>query len=173
MGNLHYPRVRFYWDKQLYVPQIAHNMPFYRFSKLRQNLHFVNNAEKDPENKDRFGKWDLCTTRYGLDACKRKLKVKHYVKGKPCPWGIKLFALCGRSSVLYDFLLYQGATNELNKDQQDIFDLGAADVLKLTERITEANVQLYYDNYFSNYNLLPWLNNRHIYAAGTARVDRF
>lgn len=56
MGNLHYPRVRFYWDKQLYVPQIAHNMPFYRFSKLRQNLHFVNNAEKDPENKDRFGK---------------------------------------------------------------------------------------------------------------------
>lgn len=177
MGNLHYPRVRFYWDKKLYIPQIADYMPFNRFSKLRQNLHFVDNTEKDPNNKDRFWKVrplynqirsrclklpleNMVCIDEQMIPFKEELNIKQYVKGKPCPWGIKLFALCGRSESLYDFLLYQGATTELDKDQQDVFGLGASVVLKLTERITEVNIQLYYDNYFSNYNLLQWLQNR-------------
>lgn len=39
---------------------------------------------------------------------KGHLSIKQYVKGKPSPWGIKAFALCGRSGLLYDFAIYQG-----------------------------------------------------------------
>lgn len=95
------------------------------------------------------------------------------MKAKPNPWGIKLFALCGTSGMMYDFLIYQGSTTEMNSEQQEVFGLGASVVLKLAERINEINIQLYYDNFFSNYNLLQYLRNKHIYAACTARLDRF
>ncbi|KAL7396481.1 hypothetical protein ABVT39_006460 [Epinephelus coioides] len=41
------------------------------------------------------------------------------------------------------------------------------------KRITEANHKLYFDNYFTKYNLLELLAERKIHAAGTARVSRF
>jgi len=33
-----------------------------------------------------------------------RLNVKHYIKNKPNLWGIKIFALCGKSGLLYDFI---------------------------------------------------------------------
>lgn len=39
--------------------------------------------------------------------------------------------------------------------------------------ILEANHKLYFDNYFTTYNLLELLTERKIHAAGTARVSRF
>lgn len=59
MGNLHYPRIRFYWDSQLRIPQIAEAMPVNRFYSLRTNLHFVDVQDlnaADKVNKDRFWK---------------------------------------------------------------------------------------------------------------------
>lgn len=165
MGNLHYPRVRCYWEKRLRVPIIADAMPRDRFHRLRTALHFVNVLEKDPNCKDRMWKvrplyntlrGRMTTLQLETELCideqmipfKGRLNVKQYVKGKPCPWGIKLFALCGSSGLMYDFLIYQGSTTELNIEQQEVFGLGASVVLKLSERIKEVNIQLYFDNFF-------------------------
>lgn len=41
MGNLHYPRIKFYWSLKLQVPQISVSMPINRFYSLRTHLHFV------------------------------------------------------------------------------------------------------------------------------------
>lgn len=190
MGNLNYPRVRCYWENKLRIPMIADAMARDRFFKLRKHLHFVNVQEKPPECRDRLWKvrplYDTLRSRMlelpletalcideQMIPFKGQINIKQYVKGKPTPWGIKLFALCGTSGIMYDFIIYQGSTTELAPDQQEVFGLGASVVLKLTERINEKNVQLYFDNYFSNYNILQYLRNRNIYVAGTARIERF
>lgn len=190
MGNLHYPRVRFYWDSNLRIPLIADCMALNRFFKLRMHVHFVNVEEKDPQNNDRFWKVrplfdaikqrcsslplesELCVDEQ-MVPFKGSLNVKQYLKNKPSPWGIKIFALCGKSGILYAFIIYQGSTTELDEMEKKVFGLGGAVVAKLSTRINVQNVQLYFDNYFSNYNLLQFLRHKYIYVTCTARKDRF
>lgn len=98
---------------------------------------------------------------------KGKINVKQYIKGKPCPWGLKIFAICGASRIMYDFLLYQGSSTEINQQHSEVFGQGAAVIIKLSDRI------IYFEKYFSNYNLLQHLRQRGIYAVCTVRIDRF
>ncbi|KAG5871942.1 hypothetical protein JTB14_022417 [Gonioctena quinquepunctata] len=151
MGNIRYPRVQNYWEARLEVPIIANSMSRNHFYKLRQHLHFVNTMEK-PNINDRFWKVrPLFNTirkkclKLPLEKClcvdeqmmpsKGKIDVKQYVKGKPYPWGIKIFALCGASGLLYDFSLYQGFTTGLDETFKKHLGLGAAVVWKLAGRI--------------------------------------
>lgn len=189
MGNLRYPRIRNYWEPKLQVPLIANNMNVNRFFKLRQNLHFID-AQNRPETNDRFWKvrplYAMLHTRFltlPLEAnlCideqmvpfKGHLNVKQYIRGKPSPWGIKIFALCGSSGIMYDFVLYQGLTTEYKREYVDVFGVGGAVVVHLAERISVQNCKLFFDNYFSNYNVIQYLRNKSIWASCTARVDRF
>lgn len=81
--------------------------------------------------------------------------------------------MCGKSGYPYDFILYQGANTELNKTELSNFGHGAAAVLHLSNRITDPGHCLYFDNYFSSLNLMEILSQKQIYAAGTARINRF
>lgn len=190
MGNLHYPRIKCYWEPKIGISLIYENMPINRFYKLRTNLHFVNTQEAEENNNDRFWKirplYDTIRAQLlslpieghlsvdeQMVPFKGQLNVKQYVKNKPQPWGVKLFALCGSSGQMFDFIIYQGSKTELDNDHLKIFGQGAAVVLKLSQRINEKNCRLYFDNYFSNYNLLQYLRNQQIYSSGTARQNRF
>lgn len=104
---------------------------------------------------------------------KGKLSVKRYMRGKPNPWGIKLYLLCGESGLVYDFLLYQGSTTELNGNIQKVFGLGGAVVLKLTMLLKKNRHFLYMDNFFTSFNILHALQQNCMYSAGTIRVNRF
>ncbi|XP_025208584.1 uncharacterized protein LOC112603960 [Melanaphis sacchari] len=104
---------------------------------------------------------------------KGKLAPKQYMRGKPHPWGIKLFIMCGSSRIVYDFIMFQGSSTELDPVIQNLFGQGEAVVMKFIERLEENRHFLYFDNYFTSYNLLSVLADRKIYAAGTIRVNRF
>lgn len=58
MGNLHYPRIHFYWTPQLRVQQISESMPLNRFYSLRTHLHFVDTqrVNANETDQDRFWK---------------------------------------------------------------------------------------------------------------------
>lgn len=103
-----------------------------------------------------------------------QLNVKQYIKGKPTPYGIKIYALCGKSGLLYDFLLYQGSTTEIDPSFLTCFGQGPAVVLHLTnENLLNKNHSLFFDNFFSSYKLFEALKSHNIKAAGTVRLDRF
>lgn len=87
--------------------------------------------------------------------------------------GVKIFVLCGKSGLMYDFIIYQGATTELDQVRLKDLGLGASVVLHLSKRIKSEGHKLYYDNYFSSYQLLEILKTKHIFAAGTIRINRF
>lgn len=59
---------------------------------------------------------------------KGHLSVKQYMRGKHCPWGIKIFLLCGESGIIYDLL-----STEINTENLKKFGLGF--VLHLTKNV--------------------------------------
>lgn len=165
-GNLRYSRVNLYWKnhKSLEVAIIADNISINRFYKLRQSVHFVDVQYRLDNSTDRFWKvrplYDSIRTRcltlpLETQLCideqmvpfKGRLNVKQYVKNKPNPWGIKIYALCGKSGLLY-FIIYQGMTTELVPIEKEVFGVVGGVVLKLCSRINEKNIQLYFDNFF-------------------------
>jgi len=71
---------------------------------------------------------------------KGKLGIKQYMKGKPCPWGIKNFLLYSSKGMVYDMLLYQGKSTEIDPNFLKKYGLGASVVLKLVESLEKINI---------------------------------
>ena len=190
VGSLKFPRVRLFWDKALRINLFHETMTRDRFFQLRSNLHCVNNLEKPEDCTDKLYKVrpiynairkrclelqleeNLCIDEQ-IVPFRGHLSIKQFVKGKPTPWGVKIFVLCGKSGVAYDFLIYQGSSTEFNEETLKKYGLGAATVLHLSQRISNEGHKLYFDNYFSSYQLLQTLKSKKIFAAGTVRVNRF
>lgn len=190
IGCLKFPKVRLFWDKTLYIHLFRETMSRDRFFQLRNNLHCVNNLDIPVNCEDKLYKvrplYDAirnrCTELHleenlcideQIVPFRGHLSIKQYVKGKPTPWGVKIFVLCGRSGMAYDFVIYQGASTGLNLENLKTFGLGATVILHLSERIQEDGHKLYFDNYFSSFQLLQVLRHKNIYSAGTVRVNRF
>ncbi|XP_040061350.1 piggyBac transposable element-derived protein 3 [Ixodes scapularis] len=187
IGVMSLPHVRLYWDRLMRVPMISETMSEKRFFKLRNNLHAT--VDEPSDCQDRLWKVrplldqirarclelqleEECSIDEQMIPFKGNLSIKQYVKGKPTPWGIKVFALCGRSGMLYDFIVYQGENTIPNSLKKD-YGLCSGVVLHLAKRIpTGCNYQLYFDNYFTSLPLLRQLKRDKILAAGTARTNR-
>lgn len=170
IGTLRLPRVRMAWNQDIGFNLFLDNMTSDRFFSLRSHLHFVNNLERPPTCKDKFFKvrpiFDAARNQCLQLTLTRELSIdeqmipftgnmsaKQYVRGKPNPWGIKNFVVCGKDVIAYDFLLYQGKSTEVDPEMKDL-GVSAAVVLKLCERIEKKGQVLYFDNYFNSYNLL-------------------
>lgn len=128
-GCLNFARLSMYWDTFIGLNVFINNMPRNRFYALRSNFHVVDNLKIPPGNKDRFVKvrpmFD-CVLKRCKELVKERnlsideqivpftgsLNVKQYCKGKPNPWGVKIFMLCGASGVIYNFIIYQGTETE-------------------------------------------------------------
>lgn len=190
IGTLKYPKVRLFWEKSLGITLFQDAMTRDRFFQLRTHLHCVNNLEIPVQCDDKLYKVrplynairkrcleldleeNLCIDEQ-IVPFRGHLAIKQYIKGKPCPWGVKIFVLCGKSGMAYDFLIYQGASTGLDKNKLKIFGLGGSVVLQLSERLQKEGHKLYFDNYFSNYQILQILKSKKIFAGGTVRINRF
>ncbi|XP_061909468.1 piggyBac transposable element-derived protein 2-like [Entelurus aequoreus] len=105
-------------------------MPRNRFQFLLTSLHFVNNMTvSETEKKDKL--WKL---RLWLDSFREKYlqvapeehnsvdemmipfkgkfsSIKQYMRGKPNPWGLKMWVRTGISGMMYDVDVYQGSVD--------------------------------------------------------------
>lgn len=109
MGVMRYPRLRLYWKPEMKTKLVASTkLSRNRFEKLRNNLHIVEVSL--PDQNDRFWKVrrllneseERCRSlkveeRLCIDEqivpFKGKLDIEQYMKGKPYPWGVKIFML--------------------------------------------------------------------------------
>ncbi|XP_017482336.1 PREDICTED: piggyBac transposable element-derived protein 3-like [Rhagoletis zephyria] len=109
-GCMKLPRVRMYYRPAINVPAIT-QIPRDRFFKLRNYMHFVDNLRATPQEKENNKLWKVePIIKAVLKKCQllpkpAKLSIdeqmipfsgttqlKQYVKGKPCPVGLKNFA---------------------------------------------------------------------------------
>lgn len=184
-------RVRLYSKKGLRIDLFNDAMSRDRFFKIHSNLHCGNNLQM-PVNY--LGNRQLYKVRPFYDAttercfeleieenlcidqqivpCRADLAIKLYVKDKPTPWGVKIFILCGKSGLVYDFKIYEGSTTELSIKNMKKFGFGASVVLHLTKRITDEGDTLNENNYFPSFQLLE-IPKQKIFAGGTIRQNRF
>lgn len=95
------------------------------------------------------------------------------MKGKPNPWGIKLFFLCGESGMPYNFIAYQGKSTKF-PEEYDELGLSGAVVLTLVESKLEpfSNYKLFFDNFFTSPQLVSHLHDYGIFCTGTVRSNR-
>ncbi|CAM1292358.1 Uncharacterised protein at_DN0606 [Pycnogonum litorale] len=101
------------------------------------------------------------------------LSIQQYVKGKPHPSGVKVFYLCGKGGISYDFLVYQGSKTTFADPKIRQFGLGAAVVLNLTQHLCDVKGhKLFFDDFFFSYHLFQILKCENISAAGTIRINR-
>lgn len=187
MGLVQMNSVRQYWENETYYEPVSGVMSRNRFTLLLRSLHFVDNmAVTEEEKKDRVWKLRPFLTAFrdrcllltpdehsSIDEmmCKFRGKtspIRQYIKGKPHPWGFKIWGRAGTDGVLNDFDVYQGGNGIRTELGQ-----GPDVVLKLTSTMAKnCRYKIYADNLFTSVPLLIKLKEQGMEYTGTVRKNR-
>ena len=185
------PDTTMYWlsDPLLRVSAIADVMSKGGYQKISQYFHLHDNAKAYPkghelydplfkvrpllttvrENSQKYFKpneeisFDEAMIKY--NGC---LSFKQYMKGKPTPWGIKVWCAADPSTgYMLNFDVYLGRVMDPMP-----YGLGYHVVMKLGEEFLDKGHHFYFDNYFSSVNLAKKLEDRKTYMCSTVRTNR-
>ncbi|XP_067939618.1 piggyBac transposable element-derived protein 3-like [Watersipora subatra] len=188
MGLVRMSSVRQYWEIETSYPPVSTAICRNRFRDLLTKLHVVNNLTASDENKQKDKLWKVrpwlesfrenCLKltpeeNVSIDEmmCEFRGKtnpIQQYIKGKPHPWGFKIWGRADPAGILYDFDVYQGGTG-----QRSALGQGADVVLKLTESLKyNSNYKIFADNFFTSLGLITALNERGMRYTGTVRKNR-
>ena len=188
MGLVEMPAIRMYWEQSTRYPAVADVMCRNRFQLLLRMIHFVDNLlATDEIKKDKvwklrpflelFRKQCLQVTpdqHHSIDEMmipyKGKFsKIRQYIKGKPHPWGFKVWCRCAPSGLLHDFDVYQGKGGEQRKNE---FGVGGDAVVKMCETLEKrSNYKIYSDNFFTSVKLVEKLSTDGFLYAGTVKQN--
>ena len=98
----------------------------------------------------------------------KRSPIRQYIKGKPHPWGFKIWSRAGVDGILYDIDVYQGGSGKRSG-----FGQGTDVVLKLTCTLPSGkNYKVFAENLFTSVPLLKKLQERSIHYKGTIRQNR-
>lgn len=191
MGLVKMPRYTMYWSKELRYSPVADMMPRTRFFELNKFVHFNDNCtavqNRNDPLYDRYHKVRplLCMLRTAclMTEPERKMSVdeqmipykgknslRQYLPKKPKKWGFKVLARCGVSGMTYDFVMYDGqgpCVVESCGFQSGDF------VVKLCETLPkQQEFTVYFDNWFTCFELQLLLKSWGIWSVGTVRSNR-
>uniref|UniRef100_A0AAQ5XY95 PiggyBac transposable element-derived protein domain-containing protein n=1 Tax=Amphiprion ocellaris TaxID=80972 RepID=A0AAQ5XY95_AMPOC len=180
------PGNRSYWEDDTRCPMVADDMSRNRFQTLLASLQFMDNT--DSSNKhiqdkcwkshpwlDMFCKQCLEITPEKHNSIDEQIvsfrgtycPIRRHVKGKPHPWGWKIWGRCFSSGILCDFIIYESGTGK-----KYLLGMGGGDVIKLYETLpSNQNYKVFVDNFFSSVQMEHKLLQRHIYFFGTLRSN--
>ena len=191
MSIIKLPQMRMYWCKATQIPTVAEVMPVNRFDKIKQFFHCNDNSKQLPNTHKDFDK--LFKVRPVLDSVRAKCQqvpqeenhsvdeqiiptktrtsLKQYLPNKPNKWGIKVWARCGVSGILYDFEVYTGKTTKAEAKPELL--MGGNVVCRLTQSLPKkVNHKVFFDNFFSSIAIMNHLKNDGFWAVATIRKDR-
>lgn len=107
---------------------------------------------------------------FGRHACKQ------FIRGKPIRFGYKIWCLNTSSGYLVNFDIYQGRNQRGNCVYEEKFGKCAAPIIQILDELPENKSSLpfkiYFDNLFTNMNLLIYLKEKGNGATGTFRENR-
>lgn len=186
MGSAKCAETQKYWDELTRTPIISKTMSRDRFYQLQKNLHVVNILDVPSNNMDKFIKvrslYDQIKKKCNKLPKVRKLRVgiqkvpvdpTANPKHVPPPSNFRIFVLTSECGMVYDFLLFQGKSTELDTNNLKLFGFRASVVLFFAQTLKENSHFLYFGKFFSSYSLFERLSSLGIYAAGTIQKSRF
>lgn len=191
MGIHVLPEYKMYWasDERLRVDGVAGSMGKTRFEKLSQYFH-LNDATTfvprghpghDPLHKvrpfldlirtniaTRFAAGKNISLDEAMIPFNGRLMWKQYIKGKPNPWGIKVWCATDASTgYLLNFSIYTGKVEDPMPH-----GTGHYIVTQLGERFLGKRHHFFFDNYFSSVQLAEDLLRQQTYCCSTIRPNR-
>lgn len=96
---------------------------------------------------------------------------RQYLPSKPNPLGLKNFVLASPDGLVLDFLVYTGK-DTVHADDTKSYGLGGAVVKKLATTITNDNVDVFTDRYFTGLRIVDYLLERKVFLTGTVNANR-
>lgn len=187
MGIVKYPEMRMVWQADFRIPLIDAAMTGKRFEKIKQYLHF--SSDEKPKEHPEYDK--LHKIRPILEGFRKncakipaeqyhcideqiipfkgRQHLKQYNPRKPHKWGFKMFTRCGKSGIIYDFALYVG------DGTCPSYGLGISSdiVVHLVKDLPEhQNFEVFFDNWFTSFQLMTVLKAKGFVATGTVRSNR-
>ena len=185
------PGIKLYWstDSLLQVNAVSDVMSRNRYFVINRYLHLNDSLLYKPRGTD--GHDPMFKVRPLLDlvlvnsqqnftpgaslsvdeamiAFKGRIYFKQYIKGKPTPWGIKVWcAADAETGYLVNFSFYTGKSNNVEEGGQ-----GYNVVMSLTEPYQEVYRQIFSDNFFTSVKLASDLLEKKTYFCGTIRTNR-
>ena len=167
---------RYYWSKLpgLQCEVFAETMSRNRFQAIKSYLHAVDNQNLGANSMakitplfdllnsklQQFGVWyenlsvdESMVPYFGRHSCKQ------YIKGKPIKFGYKCWVLASSTGIPYRVEIYEGKTNCSTVSSSE--PLGTRVVLdSLAICTTPTMHHVYFDNFFSSYDLMVKLDKR-------------
>ena len=190
MGYHKLPSYKHYWSSNLNfkVPIVSQTMSRNLFEKISSNIHLADNKKIPPKASPEYSKTykvdefleilqknfkqnyildEYVSIDESMIKFKGRSSLKQYLPMKPTKRGFKMWALADSTNgYVYNFQIYKG------RDPGRTTSLGEHVVRDLTKELEFSYRQVYFDNYFTTPNLLEYLYQKGIYAAGTIRVNR-
>lgn len=188
------PRERLYWslDEDVQVPLVAKAMSRNRFEELKRFMHLADNTKLNKQDKlskvrplmnllnKKFLQWGIFHQSLSIDEAMVKYfghhSAKQFIRGKPIRFGYKNWLLCSSSGYCYGFDTYCGAKPSQSTDQPTAssdLPLGSRVVLDLLQKLEKPSDHIvFFDNYFTSYDLISTLRETGVRATGTVRDNR-
>jgi len=191
MSIIKLPQICMYWSKETTIPLVADVMLVNHLEKIKQFFHCNDNTKNLPSTDKDYDK--LFKVRSVIESLKEKCRqisqeechsvdeqiiptksrtsLQQYLPNKPNKWGIKVWARCGVSGMLYDFEVYTGKSNK-TKTKPELL-MGGNVVYRLTRTLPRnVNYKVFFDNFFSSIPLMSCLKNDGFWAVATIRNDQ-
>lgn len=175
-----------YWSTQedLSVPIVSTVMPRNKFRKLKRFFHIIDNntlalgdkmGKISPfyqELEKNFRQFGIFHPKLSIDESMVPYyghhSAKMFIRGKPIRFGFKIWMLCSNSGYPYAMKIYSGKSSEPEKSP-----LGSRVVWELLSCVENAEKhEIFFDNFFSSYQLLTELSEKGFKATGTIREFR-
>jgi hypothetical protein len=187
------PRERLYWslDEDVKVKLVSNAMSRNRFEEIKRYLHLADNTKLDKRDKmakvrpmmnllnQKFLQWGIFHEALSIDEAMIKYfghhTAKQFIRGKPIRFGYKNWMLCAASGYCYGFDTYCGAKFKSTDEpkSKSTLPLGSQVVLDLLEKVNEPSSHIiFFDNYFTSYDLISTLRKSGFRATGTLRENR-
>ncbi|XP_032688514.1 piggyBac transposable element-derived protein 3-like [Odontomachus brunneus] len=187
---------RDYWaaDPFLSCEVISSAMSRNTFENIKSKLKFSKTKDENTDDKgwrvrvllNKFRKnilqYGIRRTAMSVDEMMAKsyarTSLKQFIRGKPVRFGLKFWGLCTADGFLLNVDLYCGK-NSIIGEKLAKCALGSRVVLNLLKPFFEMvpagqvpQFHLYFDNYFTNLDLMVHLNKLQIKCTGTIRENR-
>ncbi|GBP30566.1 PiggyBac transposable element-derived protein 3 [Eumeta japonica] len=189
LGCVKFPRIKMAWFQRFKLPYIADALTRDRFCLIRTNLHIVEKAAVQAQDKTQNRLWlvqpviDMVRKRclelprnhgtYSIDEQMvpflGKCPVKQYVPGKPRPVGLKTFVITSSKGLIMDFEIYQGNTTPFH---ETTLGLGPCIVLRLISTLSKGSF-IFFDRYFTTIPLMEKLTAEQMDRTGTLMTNKF
>ncbi|XP_045115262.1 piggyBac transposable element-derived protein 2-like [Portunus trituberculatus] len=182
---------RRYWTSDAHLRAVIDYMSCARWERIKSCIHFADNSQCPAKGTPEYDKLykvkpllNHLKSKYNMIPMDKNVCVdeqmipykgtrgpRYYIKGKPNPWGFKVWTLAGSHGIVHNFEVCVGATPKV--DGFPDLKSSANIVCKLASIIpTHKNYRLYMDNLFSTIPLYFEMYKRGILCMGTVRTNR-